>query len=675
MNPAFRLTSCAIAAALLVFSVGSHALTLGRARGAAIVAQPLNVSIAVSANADEDVSDVCFEADVFYGESRVDGSRVTVSADTATAGQTWSVRISSRLPVDEPVVTVYLRSTCSAKASRRYVLLADVATDSVSATPALPSVLASPVTSVPAVGKPVVDAGGKNAASVVGGAAADTRAPDAKRKRERELPEKPTSASTRNASSSKSGASTKPRLKLAPLDLSVERDPVLQSTPELLSTPTEDNQKRGEAIALWRALNLTPEDVMRDAARLQGLEATVRELSSISKSNQQQMQALKGALEQSDRERYSNPVVWGLGGAILLLLAGGVWLLRRQQSGSSNSAWWQPDAESALSPELADAVHADAPDIDLSIATAPPVSSTGGAMATLVQQPLADVDIDLHLEPVPAVGAEASQTKQVRNTPVPASVALPSRTMELREFSHSMSGSLRSMNTQEMLDIRQQAEFFVTLGQYDDALSLLQGHIADATEANPLVYLDLLKILHTLSRKDEFDSYRAEFNAIFTGQVAEYKDFSKPSEGLEVYPELCAHLSKLWPSREALHFIEGCLVRNANAAATMLFELEAFKELLLLHGVATRLVEALDGAPVSFSASRPVAPVAPAFHTGPSPLDVSLPVSASAPAEVDFELDISLDLPEQPVPAPVDNLIDFDPSGLTFSTNKDKHPG
>lgn len=675
MNPAFRLTSCAIAAALLTFSVGSHALTLGRARGAAIVAQPLSVSIAVSANADEDVSDVCFEADVFYGESRVDGSRVTVSADTATAGQTWSVRISSRLPVDEPVVTVYLRSTCSAKASRRYVLLADVATDSVSATPVLPSVLASPVTSVPATGKPVVDAGAKNAASVVGGPA-NTRAPDAKRKRERELAEKPMSVAPRIAPVNKSGASSKSRLKLAPLDLSVERDPALQSTPELLSTPTEDNQKRGEAIALWRALNLTPEDVMRDAARLQGLEATVRELSSISKSNQQQMQALKGALEQSDRERYSNPVVWGLGGAILLLLAGGVWLLRRQQSGSTGSSWWQPDVESVLSPGMADAVHADAPDIDLSIATVPPASSSGGVMATLVQQPLADVDIDLHLEPVSAVGAAVSQTKQVRNTPVSANLARPSRTMELREFSHSMSGSLRSMNTQEMLDIRQQAEFFVTLGQYDDALSLLQGHIADATEANPLVYLDLLKILHTLSRKDEFDSYRAEFNAIFTGQVAEYKDFSKPSEGLEVYPELCAHLSKLWPSREALHFIESCLVRNANAAATMLFELEAFKELLLLHGVATRLVEALDGgAPVSFSASRPVAPMAPVFHTGPSPLDVSLPVSASAPAEVDFELDISLDLPETPVPAPVDNLIDFDPSGLTFSANKDKHPG
>lgn len=672
MKPAFRLTICAFAAALLTFSVGSHALTLGRARGAAIVAQPLSVSIAVSGGTDEDVSDLCFEADVFYGESKVDGSRVSVASDAAVAGHTWSVRINSRLPVDEPVVTVYLRSTCAAKASRRYVFLADVAPDNLSPVPALPSVSLSSGVAPTAVSKPVNEPLGKNnSMGTVDGASA---VPVTRAKRERS--EKTPVASVSNAPVAKPSGSSKSRLKLAPLDLSIERDPMLRTTPELLSTPTEDSQKRGEAIALWRALNLTPEDVMRDAARLQGLEASVRELSAISKSNQRQMQELKGALESSERARYNNPVVWGLGAGVLLLLAGGVWLIRRQnQSNNAGTAWWRSEVGLQAQPE-------DVPAVDLNslkLDTLPPGGeqfvSDGNIPSVLRQAALDDVDIDLDLEPVTAPKIPVADVKLVNSPSAAASMAPMSRTMGLRDFSPSMSGSLRSMNTQEMLDIRQQAEFFMTLGQYEDAIALLEGHIADAAEANPLVYLDLLKILHTLSRKDAFDRYRAEFNAIFTGQVAEYKDFTRSGDGLETYPELCAHLCKLWPSREALNFMEDCLVRKPGAAATMLFELEAFKELLMLHGVATRLVEALDGAPVTFSASKPLVSQAAVFHTGPSPLDVSLPLNVFAPAAVDFELDIPLDIPEPIAVPPADNLIDFDASGLAFNVNKEKRPG
>jgi len=672
MKPVFRLSTCAFAVALLALSVSSHALTLGRARGAAIVAQPLNVSVAVSASADEDVSDLCFDADVFYGESKVEGAKVSVTSDTPVAGQGWSVRIASRLPVDEPVVTVYLRSTCAGKASRRYVLLADVVPDSTAAVVALPVTPAASVvgskTKGASVDKPVAVAG--DAPAIVPGHAG-------KKSREHASTEKPVAAISSSVPSPKSATSSKSRLKLAPLDLSVERDPLLSSTPELLSMPTEDPQKRGEAIALWRALNLTPEDVMRDAARLQGLEATVRQLGDASKLNQRQMQELKAGLERAERERYTNPVVLALGGALLLLLAGGGWWLRKQQqAGSSSAAWWRADSEMPLPADAAlDANLAAGASEAVAPAVARPVAPLD-TQAITSSTSAVDVDIDLGLDvDLPVVpSAPAAMPSKPRSAKALSKSATSSSTMGLRDFMPSMSGSLRAMNTQEMLDIRQQAEFFMTLGQYDDAIALLESHIAEAADANPAVYLDLLKIFHTLSRKEAFDKYRTEFNAIFTGQVADYKDFTKPSEGLELYPELCAHLTKLWPSREGLQFMEDCLVRKPDAAATMLFELEAFKELLMLHGVATRLVDALDGAPVAFSASKPAMPAASVFHTGPSPLDVSLPVNVSAPMEVDFELDIPhLEPVASPsAPAPTNNLIDFDASGLTHTVGSSK---
>ena len=115
---------------VLLFAVfNSQALTLGRMRGAALVGQGLDIAIQVQMDPDETPSVQCFEADVFHGDTRQEPSRVQLVLEPTNTAQTFNVRVSSSTLVDEPVVTVYLRSLCSQKTSRRYVLLSDVVTD------------------------------------------------------------------------------------------------------------------------------------------------------------------------------------------------------------------------------------------------------------------------------------------------------------------------------------------------------------------------------------------------------------------------------------------------------------------------------------------------------------------------------------------------------------------
>lgn len=664
MKPVFKFKSCAFAAMLLVLSMSSNALTLGRAKGAAIVAQPLNLSISLSAAPDEDVSDLCFEADVFYGENKVEGGKVSVNGEPAVAGQTWQVRISSKLPVDEPVVTVYLRSTCGAKASRRYVLLADVASE-VSTGSTVNNASA-------AINPPARPA---QIDILPQAPASNSSAPSVGKEGVRSTPKAQVSASKSASQSTalvaKPSPSGKARLKLAPLDLSVERDPTLKATPELLSTPTEDAQKRGEAAALWRALNLTPEDVLQDAARLKSLEANIQKLSEASGQNQRQVKDLSERLQRAESERYWNPVVFGLGALILLMVGGGFWIIRRQQRAAEGDPWWRGEAgaisgpESAFKPDAEVAQGLDAVPEAISQANV----SVDTAVSKVTAPPKAlGVDLELDFDLPSEKAMQVSVSQDVAATPVLQSPR-SSRLMGLRDFSNSLSGSLRAINTQEMLDIRQQAEFFMTLGQYEDAIELLEGHVADSVDFNPLVCLDLLKIFHTLSRKDEFDRYREEFNAVFTGQVPGYSDFLKSGEGLEAYPELCAHLVKLWPSREALDFLETCMVRQPDSAAHLEFELDAFKELLLLHAIGSRLVNALDGAPAAFSASKVAAKDVPAQATSTGPIEVALPTITQTSQEVDLELDMP-DMVLVPDSPAADNLIDFDISGIAPATGK-----
>lgn len=645
---------------LLVLSLGSHALTLGRARGGAIVGQPVNIVVPVSAAGDEDVTDLCFEADVFYGENKVEGRRVTVSSEPPVAGQTWQVRITSRLAVDEPVVTLHLRSACTAKTSRRYVFLADIASEAapVSASVAPLPVLIEPSSGSASRSEHVTSDLLPAEAGSVGGPSVKSAAVGSKVKgREK--------ASSQTAAP-KVLSTGKSRLRLAPLDLSLGRDIPLKVTAELMSSPTDDAQKRGEAAALWRVLNLSPEDVMRDTARLNSLESSVQRLNEASGQNQRLVKELMGRLERAEEERYQNPLVVGLGGLVLLLAAGGVWLYWRQKKNGQGSPWWTPagdqdvglDSDFGESPESAKVLSRHSALIQDPKLVVDPAAGHGQEPAGA----LVDIELDFgflgegSVEPTPKEikGQVAGKLHSQGN---------------VRDFSHSLAASLREINTQEVLDIRQQAEFFMTLGQHEEAIALLAGHAAEAGDINPLVYLDLLAIFHTLSRKEDFDSYRDEFNAVFTGYVPQYSDFSRKGEGLDACPEICEQLVKLWPSHGALDFLQATMLRQADAPNRMIFELEVFKDMLMLHAVGSRLVNALDGAPAAFSATKSVVREAASYLTGPGPIDASLPVNTLLMQEVDVVLDIP-DIANVSETAPVANLIDFDVSGVVPAESK-----
>lgn len=642
MKPVFQLKHCALGALLLCAAMGSSALTLGRARGAALLGQPFQITVPVQLAADEDGSGLCFEADVFYGDARQESTRVSVTPERNAAGQPTALRIQARIPVDEPVVSVYVRSACGVSTSRRYVLLADLASEV--NPPVVVAAAPAQAARQPAVALP----GGTSAnpASVAAGTgtAAPAVAASTKPVAAPAVPAKKSLSRTETSLGSKAPTSSRPRLKLAPLDLSQDWEPALKSSSELIAPPVEDVQKRLAAAALWKTLNLTPEEVLHDAARLQGLEQSVGKLGEQTGQNQRQMQALLARLEKSESEKYANPLVYALV-AVLLALAGGMlWFWRRLRNGG-DTPWWAGQDESRLTPVERDTTAQDA---SVALPSVVPVATKPQPAQAVVRKaaPLTDADIDLHLDDLSPPAPEGTA----------AAVAAPSsRMMGLRDFPNSMSGSLRSINTQEVLDVRQQAEFFMTLGQYDDAISLLEHNIADHAESNPLVYLDLLKALHTLSRKDAFDRYRDEFNALFTGQVPPYTQFNQPGQGLDAYPELCAHIASVWPSKAALEFIEKCLVRTRDAAAEVRFDLEAFRELLLLHALVTRLSGETTSGVAPFSAAKAAEPLTlPSLDTGPAPVDAALPA-----------MDIDLDLSES-VPA-ADNLIEFDASGLSIT--------
>ena len=648
---------------LLWAASSSYALTLGKARGAVLLGQPLSLTIVLQYEADEAFSDWCFDADVYYGDIRQEGSRVSATPLRADTGALTGVRVIAAAPVDEPVVTVYLRSGCGLKTSRKYVLLSDLASDLapfVSGESALQSV--APASLQSAQPKPVL----ANRAGKLG-----------------EILSKPPKTAKVQKGEAQKGLpipfavqpapSQRARLKVSILDLMDIKAPDLRLSGELLTIPSDDTQKRDAAKALWRSLNTSSSDVLRDEVQRKAISADLKGLKDISDKNQSDLKELSQRLTQAESERFANPLIFVLAGLLIASVFAVILLIAKLRAASGkNAPWWRgigsnEDDEDDFNIHDSDVgIAGNAPGPIATASTSSIISpkSRASTASAAIPQSL-DIDLDLSSPMFQDVQSSSATQRNVRSAAAAMSPTAPAPIYQ-RDFSHSLNATLHAINTQEMLDVRQQADFFMTLGQHEEAITLLETSIRESDASNPLVYIDLLKVLHTLSRKPAFDHYRNEFNAIFTGWAPQYAVFGQPGNSLDAYPQICAEISQVWGSESALEFLEQCMVRSPEDAPEHYFDLDAFRDLLLLHAIAGRIGmnSSTDSGLMPFSAMRAAASSV-AVATGVEeqqtleqahPADVRLMVETPKHASVELSI-VEAD----------NNLIDFDASGLSES--------
>jgi hypothetical protein len=340
-----------------------------------------------------------------------------------------------------------------------------------------------------------------------------------------------------------------------------------------------------------------------------------------------------------------------------------------RNAGFSAAPWWKGNEELASSERVKTTSTSAAFDTSTSVAAGPLEPDSFAVRTTRQRRDVVPtpVEVDIPLDNLPVL--------DVGPATVPSTVASGGpATVRSAQAPGTQPGPLKAINTQEMLDVRQQAEFFMALGQHNEAVRLLESNIRGSADANPLVYLDLLKILHTLSRRADFETLREEFNLQFTGRIPEYADFLAEGNGLEAYEDICHQIMVLWPTEYTIDFIEQCLVRMPEDDPEQGIDLEAFKDLLLLYGVLKRLDQFYDSSMAPFSASRPAGSqfgtVDAALNqetVAPLPaLPETLAAEVVLPVGMDIDLDIDLDISDAQVPQEkYSNLIDFDVTGYT----------
>jgi hypothetical protein len=357
------------------------------------------------------------------------------------------------------------------------------------------------------------------------------------------------------------------------LNAEMEWSPKLQYSDQLKDIYVDseaDLSHRAEVSKIWLILNQSPEQLVQQWYASEKNKEEVSNFRTQINRFEQEKSDLQVKLSQEQDTKYLNPVVVGLALSLLIAVLGlAISMIRKRDSGKSSAAWWQPHSPEAQSPGnrwftrgrelMASAVRA----------------------SDAVKPDVLDVNLDTLFKPeVFHRQSQVDAGDSVQSTHPP----------ESSDFLHSnLMDNSRSVAAEELFDLQQQVEFFISLGQSEQAANLLISHLSDGHEPSPLAYLDLLKLYHQMGYRDKYDELKSRFNSQFNAGVPVFENYSYSRRGLDRYEKALSRIQSLWPSRGVLEVIETSLFKKNVEGDGEVFDLEAYRELLLLYGIARYL--------------------------------------------------------------------------------------
>lgn len=562
----------AIGTALWLAASPSHAVGFGRISNSTQLGQPLNFSAGVRLDLDEVLPRECVSAEVQSGDNKLQPQQVRVTLEGPVDSAERSIRVTTTALIDEPVVTVSVTVGCGAKVARRFVVFIDPPLVNAAQTAPVDNLLpqradsqVAPIVTMvqggdtPARGAPRAErstasardrarASTKTTAveSAGGGAEPLAARPD--------KPKRPT-ASSRQPSVARA-APPGARLQLetaAPVAARTALAAASSATLALVAAPAPAAADPASSVKRDDAA----EPITKERQRIQSLEDGLAKVRSESQATQAALAALQVRLKAAETERYANPLVYALAwvSALLALAVAALWW--RQSRASRSGQWWSGPAPASASPGTrivsvpVAAVEVSAPQP----LGSPQTAAHGFAVSTLIEE-----------DPPHPLSAPAT---------VPAPITVE---------------PTRELSVEELIDLEQQAEFFIVLGQDEAAIELLMSHVRSDGGISPLPYLKLLEIYRRRGDNDAYQRIRERFNRRFNSYAPDWDSDLQQGRALEDYADTIARLQQLWAAPvRVMETLDASLFRRNKTDET--FDLPAYRELLFLYSIARDLAE------------------------------------------------------------------------------------
>ena len=444
------------------------ALSLGNTQGSVQLGSPIDLVFQVTPDAGQTTDSSCIAADVWMGDAALARTQITLTP------QNNAIRLRTNTPVYEPLITVKLHAGCAGAIARSYTFFADppralaastapidLSKIQVSALPAAAATAAATTTQRTPVRKQrppkravtpatqpskTTAAPAASPAAVTSTAAASTAAF--------------ADASPTHSPASPATGEDKPRLRVEPIEGLDTPAPAVPPTSEV-TEPLPSGLIDAQTQLLLDA----------NATRLEAMEKQLQALQSQLTNNRTEITSLQTQLVQAQNQGLPLWVHLMLG-MLALALATIAWLLQRikQERMLAQRSW----ADTVLAVE--DTARATSIDTRSSTATAaehPPVVASPAQPAPVRQEPA--------LVPSPQPVPSWNTAEAASPTVMPEELYAEFEKLSGRTPPTPPQSSMAEVLTaQALFDVQEQAEFYASIGENDQAIEILQTQIGRA---------------------------------------------------------------------------------------------------------------------------------------------------------------------------------------------------
>ena len=589
-----HFTAHIIFAATALASQQVWALGFGRAVSDAVLGQSFTFTVPINVDPGERFGLDCMSSQVYYGEALLPSSATRTDLERGTADNTWVVKITATTPVEEPIVEVAISAGCERRFTRRFSVFADPPTLGTTAAQ-LP--LVAPIAAPAGPGSRQGGGSGSGSATTSLAPSAGAHAPRHAASgnasvmgvpRPHVVRKGPTMAlanelnappaaspSARHVVAAGSARTPGPRVPApVPSPADVSRLVLDPGVPHL-KLDMEEPVIPPAAAGSGASIGLSDLDDA-DTRALKALEQSIQAAKRDRQVEHDQAAKLQAELATAQSRNDWMPWLFGMLALALAAIAALAWKLR-QQNRIAHSDWFNQSQLGALHPAAPAPVPEPEPENAAPVAMAvPPFDMRDRASAPA---PVDERFDDLALPDDgdargPNVLVDQSATRPLDRQAMAAAMA--------------QDATPRELSVEELLDLEQQADFFIALGQEDAAVDLLMSHLRSAGGQSPLPYTKLLEIYKRQGDRSAYERTRARFNRRFNAYAPDWDTGPSAGRSLEDYPDTIALLEGAWDSPiDAMAILEGLLFKRDDTSE--LFDLPAYRDVLVLYSLARDL--------------------------------------------------------------------------------------
>lgn len=610
---------------LLCLPVNGWALGVGNPSTLSSLGESLVLRFPVSLNPGESLGADCVRAEVWVGDHPVPPKLLQLQIVGGSDPASQALLIQAALPMQEPIVSITLKLGCPARLTRQYTAFID---PSKTANPSSASLAQRPLPQQdgivaaqftpqpfsPALSAALASAQASSAVPQTAGIAGSTGA--AKVARPLKMVGAAETGNTDNMARQLAAASrvvNKPPRRVAPtireVKVSASAGPKLRlempASLDLLLQP----------VALPGGTD-KPDPSLQ---RLQQVEADLALLSQGNNRIEAQLLALKTQHSAAKSAQSVDPVVLGFGLVLVGLAGGGFYFWRSRRAGLAAAEYpsWHSEVPRTDTDASATAQRPGGGTVEAVRATTAPVTGAANVAAAAAVATRASIQpdeltinfsklMDSQLDQEPAQSAAvpdaAAQTSPAYAfvhdfSHEPLSVQFVDSSLQAATpawlgkpyDSSAASASGHQTVIEDLIDLEQQVEFFLVLGQDDAAEELLLTRVnTGLTSALP--YLKLLEIYQRLGRESAFEGMAARFAVRFKALPPTWGANLNLGLSLEGYPEVLRELQAAWTNHGNAMVKVQALLSGGTEQSTG-FDLPAYLDLLLLYSLARELSE------------------------------------------------------------------------------------